>query len=165
MKNCVKYNGQDSSITDQVMRLKSQFDELVNAYLPKDGVVHSLPPLNSEGSISATEPRSEMGEDHNVSDYSSSDEDYYLTNDYSTIESSQDLSQNTYYGSNEDSTTGTREQASMSEDRPGVAAITQSRVPVGVGDVQRHGEKLAGVEPAPSADGDFYDDLPVISWT
>ena len=86
VENCRKYNGQDSQLTAQVMRLKAEFDELVKIYLPDSSVnIYSLPPLET-----VRDDCWPSEHEHSSSEHSSSDEEYNVLDEESTFESRED---------------------------------------------------------------------------
>ena len=77
--NCIKYNGEYSDYSAQVMRLKGHFDDLVKSYLPEDGILHSLPPPEKE--LPKVKP------EYNSEDSSSDEDQDYLPGNEESQES------------------------------------------------------------------------------
>ena len=68
------------------MRLKAKFDELVAAFLPESGILHSLPSVDTPAEKASVVPQV-MDEtvESLPEDLSSSDEDYDIENEESTL--------------------------------------------------------------------------------
>ena len=152
------------------MALKSEFYELANAYLPKDGLLPCIPLVPLEEVVPTFEESEEP-----ISDHSSSDEDYSLTNgtlmfgdmDDEDIGSTDDI-----FESSQDYTPSQNIKQDMETERQQIkkaAEREQSRARLNL-EIQLGLKTLTidqGVEPGvinASVDGDCTCELPDIRW-
>ena len=152
------------------MRLKSEFYKLVDAYLPKDGMLPSAPSVPLEGAASTCEPLDESEE--SISDYSSSDEDYNLTNETSVLGGmDEDIgSTDDFFESSQDYTPSQSINEDMETERQQLKKAAEEALTLGgsIGIEDAHSRpESAGVEQgviSASADGNCDDELPDIRW-